>query len=296
MEYYLSVIVAFGALYAILGLGFNLQWGHTGLLNLGFVAFFAIGAYVSALLTVSGWPMLVGLICAGVAAGAAAYPIGRITLRLEDQYFAIVTLGFSEVVRISIIQIEALGGARGIRNIPFLLGSLPTDIKPFAQAVLMAAVALLVVVLLSALTGSPYGRVLRAIADSPIATQALGKPVGSYKMVTIVLGSVIAGIAGALYAHYVGYIGPLQFSLSLTFLVLTGVAVGGSSHLGAAMGTVLFLGLLEATRFLSDLGLELTRVAQLRLVLSGIVLIVVMQVRREGLWPYHPKRGSANDA
>lgn len=296
MEAYVSVLLTFGALYALMGLGLNLQWGHTGLLNLGFVAFFAIGAYVSALLTLAGLPIPVGVIAAGIVAGAVAYPIGRVTLRLADEYFAIVTMGFAETVRILIPPIDAVGGAAGLGGIPPVFGWLSGLAKSYAVAGLFVAIVAIVLILLYRLTESPYGRTLRAIADAPEAAWAIGKNVIRFRIVTLVIGSVIAGFAGSLYAHYLTYISPTQFNLSLTFLILTGVAVGGSNHIGAALGTVVFVALVESTRFLSVFGLDVPNPAYLRLFVAGAVLIAIMQTRRQGLWPYTPKRRPISDA
>lgn len=278
----------FGAIYALLALGLNFQWGHTGLVNLGFVAFFAIGAYVAALLTLGGVPFAIAAAAATAAAGIAAYPVGRITLRLQDDYLAIVTFGFAEVVRIFILNVSWTGGANGLTGILPLFGSLSSDIRPYVQLASILAIVAVVLLLLHRLTESPYGRVLRAIRDSALAARSLGKSTERYRLLSLVLGSAIAGLAGAIYAHYIAYISPDQFDTSLTFIVFTGVVIGGSSHWGAAFGTLIFIGVMESTRFLSDYGIPISQAdfAQIRLMLVGIVLVVLMQRRREGLWPY----------
>ncbi len=288
MAPYLASLLLFGGIYAMLALGLNLQWGHTGLVNLGFVAFFALGAYSAALLTLNGVPLLVAAVIAVVIAGLVAYPLGRLTLRLQDDYLAIVTFGFAEVVRILLLNTRWVGGADGLTGIPQLFGPLAADVRPFIQLGAVLMVVALVLVLARRLTESPYGRVLRAIRDSAEAARSLGKETEGYKVVALVLGSALAGLAGAIYAHYIGYVSPDQFDPSLTFLIFTGIVIGGSSHWGAAVGTLVFIAAMEATRFLGDVGLPISQsdFAQLRLLVIGLLLIVLMQRKREGLWPY----------
>ncbi len=288
MALYLASLLLFAGIYALLALGLNLQWGHTGLVNLGFVAFFALGAYSAGLLTVGGVPLLVALAIAIAVGGLVAYPLGRLTLRLQDDYLAIVTFGFAEVVRILLMNTTWVGGADGLTGIPQLFGPLAPDIRPFVQLAVVLAVAGLVLLLATRLTESPYGRVLRAIRDNPEAARSVGKATEGYKIGALVLGSAVAGLAGAIYAHYIGYISPDQFDPSLTFLIFTGIVIGGSSHWGAALGTLVFIGAMEATRFVGDLGLPISQsdFAQLRLLAIGLLLILLMQHKREGLWPY----------
>jgi len=292
MVEYLVSLLSFGAIYALLAIGFNLQWGHTGLVNLGFVAFFALGAYTAALLTIHGTPLVIGAIAGCVVACTAAYVLGRITLRLQDDYLAIVAFGFVEVVRAVLMNTDAVGGPNGLTGIPPLLGEVSGDVRRPLQLALLAAVVGVVVLLVDRLIESPYGRTLRAVRDDPLAARSLGKPVETFRMVALVLGSAITAVAGALYASYIGYISPDQFDSALTFLVFTGVVVGGSSNWGATLGTLVFISVMESTRFLSGLGLPVSQAqfAQIRLIAIGFVLILIMQRRRQGLWPYRPRR------
>jgi branched-chain amino acid transport system permease protein len=288
MPTYLASLFMFGAIYALLALGLNFQWGHTGLVNLGFVAFFAIGAYAAALLTLGGVPFVIAAALATALGGLAAYPVGRITLRLQDDYLAIVTFGFAEVVRTIVLNVPWTGGANGLTGILPLFGGLSSELRPYVQLALALVIVALVLLLMHRLTESPYGRLLRAIRDSALAARSLGKSTERYRLLSLVLGSAIAGLAGAIYAHYIAYVSPDQFDTSLTFIVFTGVVIGGCSHWGAAIGTVIFIGVMEGTRFLGDVGVPISDAdfAQIRLMLVGLALIVLMQRRREGLWPY----------
>ena len=246
---YVTSLLLFGAIYSLLALGLNLQWGHTGLINLEFVGFFAIGAYVAAWLTIQSVPFVVATVAALVVPSLAAYPLGRLTLRLQDDYLAVVTLGFAEVVRIVLLNSPAVGGPNGLTGIDPLFGGIPGSIRPQVQLLAVIAVVGVVLLLLRRLTESPYGRVLRAIRDNQVAAQSLGKPTENYRIVALMLGSGVAGLAGSIYAHYIAFISPDQFTSSLTFLVFTGVVVGGSAHLGAAVGSVVFIAAMEATKF-----------------------------------------------
>src|SRR5437870_8628983 len=127
---YLVAILMFGGIYALLGLGLNLQWGHTGLLNLGLVAFFAVGAYTSALLTMYGVPLIFGPVVGLTLAGLAAYPIGRLSLRLQDDYLPIVSLGFAQLAQVFIINFSWTGGNNGLTGVQWLFPSLAETVRP----------------------------------------------------------------------------------------------------------------------------------------------------------------------
>lgn len=293
MADYLVALLMFGGIYALLGLGLNLQWGHTGLVNLGFVAFFAVGAYTSALLTLHGVPLVVGPVVGLVLAGLVAYPIGRLSLRLTDDYLAIVSFGFAQVVQVLIVNADWTGGVNGLVGITRLFRPFDVDIRPYLQLGLVLLLVLVGILLMQRLTSSPYGRLLRAIRDSINAVDSLGKNSNDYRLAALMIGSALAGLAGGIYAHYIGYISPDQFDSTLSFIVFTGIVIGGSSHWGAAVGTLIFVSLIESTRFLSDLGvlpISASQMAQVRLIFVGVILILLMQFRRQGLWPYRFRR------
>jgi branched-chain amino acid transport system permease protein len=294
---YLVSLMVYGGIYAVLGLGLNLQFGITGFVNLGFVAFYAMGAYASALLAAHGMPLVCGPVVGLLIAAAAAYPVGRVVLRLEDDYLAIVTFGLAQVVQVIIMNSRWLGATDGMTNITQWFGRSPAAVQPYLDLTLTAGVAVVLLWLVQRLTNSPYGRILRAVRDDPDAVRALGKEAGEYRLQALVLGSGLAGVAGSLYAHYIGYISPDQFDSSLGFLVFTGIIIGGSSNWGAAVGTLIFVVLSEATRFLNDLNLPVTdsQLAQIRLLMIGIALILVVQFRRDGIWPYRYRRRQRGD-
>ena len=217
-------------------------------------------------------------------------------MRLRDDYFAIVSFGFAQVFQVFVIDSTWTGGNNGLTGIARLFRTFGVQARPYVQLGLVLVLVLCSVVLSHRLTESPYGRLLRAIRDSIEAVDTLGKNANEYRLVALVLGSALAGLAGGVYAHYIGYISPDQFDSTLSFLVFTGIVIGGSAHWGAAMGTLLFVSAMEATRFLGDLDvLPVTgsQFAQIRIMMVGVLLVLLMQRRPQGLFPYHHRTRQA---
>ncbi|WP_342642832.1 branched-chain amino acid ABC transporter permease [Rhodoligotrophos ferricapiens] len=292
---YLVAIAIIGLIYVLLGLALNLQWGQTGLINFGHVASFAIGAYTSGLLSLAGWPIPLCMAAAMVLAGAAAWPLGRLTVTLKEDYLAIIAIGFSEVVR-SVLENEMwlTRGPSGVPGIPSLFSSLPAAERGVAIMVALLIAVAIVFLLLERLTRAPFGRALRAIRDNEMAAAALAKNIVSFKTRSLVLGAAIAGLAGAFYAHYLTFISPEQFTPEVTFNVWIAVIIGGSgSNLGTILGTFLLILFLEGTRFLNDLGLSLdgSQLGALRFMLIGAALVLCMLFRPAGLLPPSSRRG-----
>lgn len=291
MTAYLLTITIFALIYSLLALGLNLHWGHTGLINFGHVAFFAMGAYASALLTRRDVPIVGGMVVAIVAAGLLAYPMGYLKVRLKADYLAIVTIAFSEILRLILLNASWTGGPNGVTGVPRLFPGLRG--RPYDVAFLLATLLAVVVVfwLLDRLIESPYGRVLWAIRENEAAAESLGKDSAAVKTTSLVIGAAVAGLAGSLYAHYVNYVVPDQFLPLITFYVWTGIILGGNSHLGAAVGTFVLMALMEGSRFLGDFGFPVseTKMAYLRFIIVGLVLILLLRFRPEGLLPYRKR-------
>ncbi len=286
MTAYLIAVLTIAAIYSLLTLGLNLQYGMTGIINFGHVGFFCVGAYASALLTVKGWPPVAGFALAAVLAGACAWPLGLVSLRLRDDYFAIVSLGFSEIVRLVVTSEGWLtGGVQGVAGVPKLFAGL----GPSAGVALLAA--LVVVNLLAALAllriaRSPFGRVIEAIRDNEDAVKALGKDPARFKMQSLALGAALAGVSGAFYAHYIGYISPDQFTPLVTFQIWMALVMGGVGRVwGAVLGAGLLMALLEGSRFLRDVAPFISEVsmASVRLGAVGLLLILFTLYRPQGL-------------
>jgi branched-chain amino acid transport system permease protein len=286
---YLTAIATLVGVRALLALGLNVQWGLTGLVNLGVVAFFAIGAYTSGLLTVSGVAMPVaGSAALGVSAVAGA-GVALAALRLREDYLAIVTLGFGEVLRLFLLNETWLTrGANGITGIPRPLHAwFPRHYDVFYLGLVAAAVAIVYVVL-ERVRRSPFGRVLRAIREDETVAAVAGKTVVRFKVQAFVIGAVVAGLAGVLFGHYLAYIEPNMFLPQETLFVWLALILGGSgNNRGAILGAVLLLGLLEGSRFAKDLFPFLTgvRLAAAQQMLVGVLLVALMIRRPEGLLP-----------
>jgi branched-chain amino acid transport system permease protein len=296
---YLVFFLVVALYYALVCLGLNLQWGVTGLFNVGVAGFVCVGAYTSALLTGPdapehwgglGWPVALGWVGAAVLAGLSALLVGAVTLRLRHDYLAISTFGIAVT-----IQLVALNFAR-LTNGPFGIAQIP---RPFAGWVrtpvgrnvlylaLVATVVTVAYVGLERLVRSPWGRVLRGLREDEAAAAALGKSPTRYRLEAFVLGAMVMGLAGAIYAHFVGFIAPEDFLPILTFQVWTMLVVGGSgSNRGALVGGVLVWGLWSASGAVVAALLPQAmqaRGAALQVVLIGVVLAAVLLRRPRGL-------------
>jgi branched-chain amino acid transport system permease protein len=286
MTAYLIAISIIVLIYLLLSLGLTIQYGLTGLINFGLVGFFAVGAYVSALLAMNGVPLPVAFIAASTVAGLAAWPIGLIALRLRDDYFAIVTLGFSEAVRLVIVNEAWLtNGVRGITGVPGLFQNAGSS-APLITLCVLLAVNAVIIFFLHCIVRSPFGRALEAVRDDETALMALGKSPSRFKIEVLILGSALAGLAGAFYGHYVTYIVPDQFVPLTTFYIWMAVIIGGVGRVsGAVVGTVLLIGMLEGSRFIRDLipAIPDTEMASVRIGVVGLLLILFMIYRPQGL-------------
>ncbi|WP_027474849.1 branched-chain amino acid ABC transporter permease [Curvibacter gracilis] len=287
MTAYLLAIGIVALIYGLLALGLNLQFGLTGLVNFGVVAFFAVGAYTSGLLSLQGVPLPLSFAAAAVLAALLALPIGLLSLRLRDDYLAIVTLGFSEAVRITIQQESWLTqGVQGLPGLPKLFASWGPWSDAAIFAVLLGAVAVVAWGTVR-LTGSPFGRLLKAIGDDEAALSALGKDPARFKVQVFMLGAALAGLAGAFYAHFITFITPEQFIPLITFYVWMGLIMGGAGSVrGALFGSLLLMVFLEGSRFAKDWvpGVSEVGMASLRLAAVGLALILITLYRPHGLW------------
>ncbi len=301
---YFVFFLTFAGIYALLVQGLNVQWGFAGMLNVGVAAFFAIGAYTSAILTTPdsaghlggfGLPWPVGFVVAMAIAGVLGLMIGLITLNLRSDYLAIASIGIAEIVRLVLKNEEWLtGGVRGIAGIPRPLD----DIVPGANALVLL---LLVVVLigitywaLERIYRSPWGRVQRAIRDNETAARAMGKNSLVFRLQAFVMGCALMGLSGAVYAHFVGFISPEAFDpVFATFIVWVMLIAGGSgNNRGAILGAFVIWGVWSGTQMLtSQLPAEyVTQASAVRVLLIGVLLQVILIYRPEGLLPERPPR------
>lgn len=331
----LSYLVSFatmGAIYAILSLGLNSQWGYSGHLNFGVVGFFAVGAFTTALFTTAQptglmaqysqqafglqLPFLVGVIAAAVVSGVVGLLIAVPVLRLRTDFLAIATLGIAEIIRL-IFQNERwiANGPQPMRGIPQPLSCLfdhPATCGwlPKAAAAFFSPMQprdyiylyLLIVALFLAATyivleialRSPWGRALRAVRDEEQSAAMSGKNVTSFRVQSFILGAVVMGIGGALYAHYVTSIDYSHFKpLFGTFIVWVMLMFGGSgNNRGALLGAFVIWAVWTGTAFLATalqpllhaVSPELAeRSAYVRWMLVGILLLVIVLYRPQGI-------------
>jgi branched-chain amino acid transport system permease protein len=295
---YLTFFLVVALFYALVCLGLNLQWGFTGLFNAGVAGFVAVGAYGSGLLTASpaadragglGLPVAVGWVGAALLAGLAALIVGAVTLRLRRDYLAISTFGIAVTIQLVALNAERLtGGPFGLAHIPrpgFELVGSPRLYNVCYLAVVLAVVGL-VYAALERLVRSPWGRVLRGIREDETAAQALGKSATVFRLQAFVLGAMVMGLAGAIYAHFIGYIAPEDFLSTLTFQVWTMLIVGGSgNNRGAVAGGLAVWALWSASGALltAVLPREMQARGALQVVLIGVALAAVLLFRPRGL-------------
>ncbi|WP_168734581.1 MULTISPECIES: branched-chain amino acid ABC transporter permease [Phyllobacteriaceae] len=287
-------------IFAIISLGLNLQWGLTGLFNVGVAGFVAIGAYTSALMTTPddptrlggfGLPILIGWAGAMAVSGIAAAITGFATLRLRSDYLAITTFGVSVVVQLVALNAQKLtGGAFGVGFIPRPFAGLAETPLLFnlSNLAIVAVVTLLAYLALEHLSRSPWGRVLKALREDERAAISLGKSARFYRVQAFAVGGALMGLAGAVQAHFTGFIAPDNYAPMLTFQVWVMLIVGGSgSNLGAVVGSVLVWaiwagsGALTATLFPPE---QQARAASLQIVAIGVMLCVILLFRPNGLF------------
>ena len=294
--YFLDIAVTCG-INITLAASLNLINGFTGQFSLGHAGFMAIGAYSSAVLTtnygakllplVGNQPWIlfpVALCVAGIVAALAGLVVGIPSLRLKGDYLAIVTLGFGEIIRVILQNIEAVGGARGLTGIP--------EYTNFFWAFGLAAITVYVV---WALVNSTYGRGFIAVSDDEVAAEAMGINTTRYKIIAFVVGAFFAGAAGGIYAHFKQYIAPVGFDFNKSIEIVVMVILGGMGrNVGVVIAAVLLTFVPEGLRMASNASPHLSWIGDSRMLFYSLILIVLMITRPQGLftWPMW-KRKSA---
>ena len=297
-------------LFIMLALGLNIVVGFAGLLDLGYIAFFAVGAYSYALLAspqlAVHWPFLVLLpLCAAVAA-VFGILLGGPTLRLRGDYLAIVTLGFGEIIRVFLNNlnrpINITNGPQGITLIdPLQLGGFSlaqthsvaglTFSPAHNYYFVFLACAVIAIVISLRLENSRIGRAWVAIRDDELAASAMGINTRNMKLLAFAMGATFGGVAGGLFASFQGFISPESFHLIDSIMVLCMVVLGGMGNVaGVVLGAVLLTALPEALRYIGPLqqrwfGEVLIDPSDLRMLLFGLALVLMMLFRPSGIWP-----------
>jgi branched-chain amino acid transport system permease protein len=302
---YLVSLAVLAGIYAVFCLGLNIQWGYTGLFNIGIAGFFAIGAYTSAMVTAPihsefysqyvkqlfalNLPFPFGLLGAAIMSGLIAFLIGILTLRLGEDYLAIATIGIAETVRLVFNNEQWLAnGPRGLAGFPQPLSGL---VDPKNYNYIYLVIVLIVVIgiyfLIERAIRSPWGRVLRAIREDEVSASMSGKSIFKFKIQAFVFGAMVMGVGGALYAHYTKVISPEVFTpLYGTFIIWVMVMAGGSgNNKGVILGAFVIWGIWVGTQFMTDwLPYTLkSRAPYIRFLLIGILLEIILLYRPQGL-------------
>jgi branched-chain amino acid transport system permease protein len=286
IEFILDTLVL-TVLFAIVTLSLNLKYGYTGLLDFGKAAFFATGAYVSGLMTTNSYPPILGILTAIVIAALMGLLISIPAIRVRSDYLAIITLVFSETIRI-ILKNESwiAGGVLGIRGIPPLIDPRTTPYQMYLLTHLLIALMLYMVFFTVSwlLTNSPFGRILKAIREDEIASAMYGKNNTLAKAFVFSFSCAMAASAGSLYAHYVGFVSPDLFVLAITLQVWIMSIIGGPSTIsGSFIGALTVLTIARGTRIIKDyLNLPIDP-NNTMFILTGILLIITIMFRPTGL-------------
>jgi len=280
---YLTHIAILFSIYAILGVSLNLVVGYTGLLSVTHAAFYGIGAYATALLLTSwGLNFFVALLLGIVLTALVALVIGLVLSKFDDDYYALASLGFNIIVFSIFLNWQTVTrGPLGIPGIdkPELFGFVFS--RPLSFLVLSVILLLIVYAVSWFVVRSPFGRVLKAIREDERALQVFGYRTVHYKLAIFVIAAGMAAVAGSLFASYITFIDPSTFTIMESILILVIIILGGLANLrGAVLGALILVLLPELLRFV---GFPNEIAAQMRQVVYGLLLIILMLYRPQGL-------------
>jgi ABC-type branched-subunit amino acid transport system permease subunit len=282
----ISIVVCFSA---ILALALNFQWGLGGMVNFGLAGLYALGAYSCALLMLKAgantfFATVGAMIIVAVVCGVVAFVTLRVT---EEDYFAIVTLGVGEMLRLVALNEDWLTkGALGLTGIPRPLGDVvPPEYYQYFMLGLSVVLLLGTLWFLNALARSPFGRVMRAVREDDVVAATLGKHVLWARVRIFAIGGAFIGLAGSLHAFYYQYIDPTQFSnIVIAYAFMAVIAGGRGAHRGTIWGAAVVMLLLEGSRFVKDLipGIDSDQLAAIRIIIIGVGLIMLLIYRPQG--------------
>jgi branched-chain amino acid transport system permease protein len=295
-QFFLHLLTLLG-INIILASSLNIINGFCGLFSLGHAGFFAVGSYAAAIFTTIAFPefaaahpvlaLVIGSGLGFLAACVAGAIVGIPCLRLTGDYLAIATIGFSEIIRIVLLNWDYVGGSRGLTSIPKLtdlsFGS-EENIVSFGGAPITLLAAAIVIILIYNFMRSSYGRCVLSIREDEIAARSMGIDVRFYKTFSFIVAAGFAGFAGALFAHYQEFIAPNSFNFQLTVNVLLMIVIGGlGSFRGAVLGAAIVTVVPELLRFHETL-------SQARMLIFGIIMILLMLLQPEGIMGFFKKK------
>jgi len=309
-------IMNFALLYVMLALGLNIVVGFAGLLDLGYIAFYAVGAYTWALLASPHFglhlPFWAILPISIAVAGLFGVMLGAPTLKLRGDYLAIVTLGFGEIIRIFLTNLNApiniTNGPQGINRIDafkigeFTFGRTETLMGirvtgPEKYYYLLLAVVLIILLICVRLQNSRIGRAWEAIREDEIAAKAMGINTRNVKLLAFAMGASFGGVAGAMFAAMQGFVSPESFSLTESISILCMVVLGGMGHIpGVILGALILAALPEFLRAVVEpaqhmlFGAVILDPEGIRMLMFGLAMVLVMLFRPAGLWPSAVRR------
>lgn len=288
-------VVVFFLLYAIITLSVNLQFGFTGIVNFGPVLFFAVGGYTTAMVASSGsyqgitfglaWPVALGLgVLMAILTGVI---LALSSIQLRGDFLAVVTLAAAEIFHQLTDTVRSIfGGDNGISNVPQVFSATDPQTTIVVVILMIGGILMAFYGIINRLTGSPYGRVLRAIKADETTTRSLGKQTFRYKLQVFIYGSAAMGLAGGLFALFNGAISPGFTTLDVTVLVWIGMLIGGAgNNRGVLGGLAIIMGLQLFSRFANQIfpGSS-TQFAATRLMVIGLLLILIIRYRPAGIW------------
>jgi len=282
MEYLLHILILIG-IYIILSVSLNLLAGYAGLLSITHAAFYGVGAYVAALMAIKlHSAFLINILCAAILSGLLGTLVGISSLRIRDDYFVIATFTF-QVIAFSVLNnwISLTGGPMGLKDIPqpSIFGL--TVSLHLGFLLLVCFFCALILWIIRRIIQAPFGRVLKAIREDEVFSQATGKNVAAHKVLVFVIGAGMAAVAGVMYAHYISFIDPTSFTVMESIFILSIVIIGGAGSLwGPVVGAVVLVTLPEVLRFI---GMPSSIAANMRQIIYGGLLVAFMMWRPQGL-------------
>jgi len=286
---YLIHLLILICIYLILAISLQLAVGFTGLLNLGHIAFYCIGAYASALLALNGFPFWFCFLSAGILAMLFGFLLSIPTNKLKGDYLALATMGFSFVVYAVALNWTSLTrGPLGLPGIPKPNFHIPLTTynlqltTNFRFLLFTFVIALISYLIIKRIISSPFGKVLEATRDDELATRILGKNTFKMKSLALMISAFFAGISGSLYAHYITFIDPSSFTLLQLIPVLAIVIIGGMASLkGTILATIILVLLPEPLRFI---GFPSSIVGPMRQIVYALILLLILIYKPKGFF------------